>query len=339
MIDSTGSGEQVKPRQSNIFLWVSLGTIVVIFAALIVIMWRLGFFEFTGTEPSSNVVAAAIALVGTFIGAAVSVVGILIKHSFDQQTLARQEMEALRNEASKWETEQRMKLEAAVRALQLFSTSEGKNTPEIQRDGALFTLANLGQYKLTLQLVDNLLKKKELNVGTASSLLDLAIRNGNLEEKVQATNVMADLDRREAALPECLLEWVADLPTYVREWASFYIAEIILARPIEEWSEKYPYQKNSLVAALCLAWTEEEIPRLKSDIGAILDMVFNAFPPEVGAHMLFHRRMNIDTIEISNEVKSIKPEGSYAEELAIQLKEWASTGGEKKPKKTRKKSK
>lgn len=204
MKTDTVNGEKIRIQQSSVFLYVSLGVIIVIFVALIVIMSQLGFFNFTGDEPSSNVVAAAIALVGTFLGAAVSVVGILVKHSFDQQTLAKQEMETRRNEASKWEAEQRLKLEAAVRALQLFSTSEGKATPEIQRDGALFTLANLGQYTLTLQLVDNLLNKGELNAGTASNLIDIAIRNGNLDEKVQATLVMNNINRLEVALPQCL---------------------------------------------------------------------------------------------------------------------------------------
>ena len=137
--------------------------------------WQLGFFNFTGTDPSSKVVAAALALVGTIVGAVVSIVGVILKHSIDRQAETRQEIESRRSDALQREAEQRLKLEAGVRALQLFSTSSGDLTPAVQRDGALFMLANLGQHELTLQLVDNLLSEGELSAGAASSLVPATI--------------------------------------------------------------------------------------------------------------------------------------------------------------------
>lgn len=121
----------------------------------------------------------------------------------------------------------------------------------------------------------------------------------------------------------------------MREWASFYIAEIILARPIKEWSEKYPYHRNALVAALCIAWTEEKIPRLKNDIGAILNIIFSAFG---SMDKIMHRRMSIDTEKIMKEVKSIVPIGSYAMDLIERFKKWGFISDKKKPRKTLKKS-
>ncbi len=213
------------PRVPNKFLYFSLGIIVIIFAVLLIIIWQLGFFDFTGTDASSTVVAAAVALIGTILTAVVSVVGILIKHSFDQQNLSRQ-----------WEAEQRLNLEAAIRALDLFSTGGGKPTPDTQRDGALFTLANLGQYELTLELVDNLLDKGQLSAGTASSLISNALLRGNESIKEKAINVLYDkpeyfLTPEGVEIPSCLENWVPGLPVYVREMAILAIAESIHARP------------------------------------------------------------------------------------------------------------
>jgi hypothetical protein len=63
----------------------------------------------------------------------------LLKHSIDK-----------RNADLRDDAEKRLKLEAAVRTLQLFSTSTGDPTPKDQRVGALFALSSLGQYELSL---------------------------------------------------------------------------------------------------------------------------------------------------------------------------------------------
>jgi len=108
-------------RRSTTLLVISVGSILLLFAGFTTLLWRLGFFNFTGTDPSSKVAVAALALVGTFVGALVSILGVVLKYSIDQQTESRQDFESRRAEALQLEAEQRLKLEAAVRALQLFA--------------------------------------------------------------------------------------------------------------------------------------------------------------------------------------------------------------------------
>ena len=313
-------------HRPNVALALTLGSILVLFVGLLAFMGHLGFFTFTGSDPSSKIVAAALALVGAFLGAAVSIVGMVVKYSIDRQTESRQEMEAQRASALQWEAEQRLKLEAAVRALQLFSTSSGEPTPPIQREGALFMLANLGQHDLTLQLVDELLAQEDVSAGAAVAIINQALLKGSEEHKTRAISVFSSHAGRMvtaggAEVPDCLLNWVPGLPPYVREWGAIALVDVLLARPVEVWTEKFIFQAYSLLAALGIAWHEETDPRLRSNLGSVLHPVQAAFPE---SHLLCHPRMSIDTDQIRTQVTHLVPDGQATEELLLRLAQWGS---------------
>lgn len=309
---------------SNRFLYISLGVVVVFFTVILVVIWRLGFFDFTGTDASSTVVAAAVALIGTILTAVVSVIGILIKHSFDRQALIRQEMEAHRNEELKREAEQRLKLEAATGVLKLLSTSEGKPTPDIQRDGALFTLANLGQYQLTLELADSLLDKEDLSAGTASNLISNAILKADENEKIQAICILyyhpkAMLTPEGADIPECLLDWVPGLSDYVREWSVYAIAEILLARTLSEWLEECTYQTLGIIGTVCVAWEREQETKIKKRIGAILKALLEALNT-CGVIGLPNKEINLH--KIRDEIKECVADGYPCIDIVERIEKW-----------------
>lgn len=331
-------------NRSNTLLGVALASVLVSFIAMMVIMWRIGFFTFNGTDPSSKVVAAALALVGAFTGTVVSMVGILLKHSIDQQAEARQRMESDRNAVLESETErrlqiesdrntalqrdaeQRLKLEAAVRALQLFSTNTGAPTPSIQRDGALFALDSLGQYELTLLIASSLLEKGELSPATAATLLDHAIRYGNAGVQQTAifqlhNNAARMISPIGLELPTCLLEWTDDLSDYVREWAVTAIAKILLARLPQEWMNKFENGLTVIVAVLCMAWQNEHVPRLKTDVGLILKEIFKTLP-DFG--VVYHTRGEIDTKRIRQEVLGVSDASGSTDTMDVvrQLARW-----------------
>ncbi|HUM02300.1 MAG TPA: hypothetical protein VL084_08440 [Thermoanaerobaculia bacterium] len=322
--------------RSTTLLAIAVGGILVLFVGFTIVMSQLGLFTFTGTDPSSKVVAAALALVGTFVGAVVSIVGVVLKYSIDQQTESRQQIESRRTAALQLEAEQRLKLEAAVRALQLFSTSSGSLTPDIQRDGALFMLANFGQHELTLQLVDTLLSTGQLSAGVASSVIDQAIRRGDETVKAQAISVLENNAARlvtgsDAGLPQCLADWIPGLPDYVREWALIAMAKMMLARSVSEWTANSLYQAYAVIAAFGIAWTEEKVPRLKMDAGAILHQLLTAFP---NSGALLHPRMTIDTNLIRAAVANLSPQDGAATEVVQRLAEWSHSTDASAPKKT-----
>ncbi len=134
--------------RSRTTLGLALVAVLALAAGIIATMWKIGFLSFTGSDPSSKVVAAALALVGTFAAAAVTMVGLVLKHAIDEQTLRQHEAESDRAEAT-------------------------------QRDGALFMLATFDQHELALQLASDLLAKSELSPGTACIIMDRALVRGD----------------------------------------------------------------------------------------------------------------------------------------------------------------
>lgn len=288
-------------RKSDRFLYITLGSVIIIIAAFVIIMWQIGLFNFSGTESSATVIGAALALVGTLVAAVIGFVGTILKQSLDQQA------------------EQRMKLEAAVRTLQLFSTSEGKETTEIQRDGALFALTDLGQHELTLQLADELVNKGQLSAGTASILVDHAILEGNKNVKAYAINLLKN-HPLEIGIPNCVSNWVSGLPLYVREWATIAISKKILASPLKEWISNNLGVLLGLIVPLCLAWEKEKDPRLKKNTGAILQAILKGLPKITA---IFYPKKDIDLNKIRREVTGCIPNSSEVEKVVENLNNWA----------------
>lgn len=312
-------------RRSTLLFAVTVGSLVILFAGFTVLMWRLGFFSVTSNESGSKVIAAALALVGTFAGAVISIIGVILKFSIDQQTESRQAIEFARTAALHSEAEQRLKLEAAVQALQLFSTSSGNLSPAIQRDGALFMLMSFAQHDLTLQLVNELLSKGELSPGVAASLIDQAIRRGDEDAQSAAIVVFHDNAARMitpfgAEVPGALADWITGLSDYVREWGVIALGEVMCARPLAEWSGNFLYNAYYLIGALSIAWTEEKTPRLKQDTGAILRQLLLAFPIK---GQLFHR-MVLDIDSIRAAVSDVAPFSGPAADVVQKLEEWAA---------------
>src|SRR5215831_3122374 len=148
-------------RRSNLLPTVWFVLVIVVIAGLVAVLSWLGFFSIGGNDAHAKVVAAALGLVSGVIGAVVAVAGHLLKHSIDERNVD------LRDDAEK-----RMKLEAAVRTLQLFSTTTGRPTPKDQRDGALFALSSLGYYELTLIIAESLIDNDDLHPNLFTTLLN-----------------------------------------------------------------------------------------------------------------------------------------------------------------------
>jgi hypothetical protein len=122
-----------------------------------------------------------------------------------------------------------------------------------------------------------------------------------------------------AEVPEALLNWVPGLPAYVREWGTIALADVLLTRPVQEWSEKFIFQAYSVLAALGIAWEEERDPRLRKNLGAVLSPILAAFPE---SQLLCHPRLSVDTDRIRTEVAQIVPDGQATEELVRRLNAW-----------------
>jgi hypothetical protein len=319
-------------HESGRWLVFAVAVVVLAFSAFVIVLWSVGLFDFTGTDASAKIVSASLALVGGFFGSLVSIIGLILKHSLDQrntdireQAERRLDLESKRNSALEIEAENRLKLEAAIQAVSLLSTSTGKPAPMIQRVGALFALTSLKRYKLATALTAELLARGELDSHSAASILNRAMESGDRRTQEEAVvifeyNVERFLAPKGAVdLPDSLFLWRADLSDYSREWGTIAMGHLLIARPLSEWNDS---EARSILAALSLAWIKEVNKDLKQSIGAILNSVLTAIPANVVSHPL----QEINIANIRSQVASATPMSDAVIALVREIDKWATEG-------------
>lgn len=320
-------------------IYYAMGAIVAVFVLFTWGIWRAHFFTSTGSDASDKLVAEALTFVGGLVAAIVSILGVLLKYSIDTQAEERAKTEADRAVASKKIEEKRLQMEAAIRAVQLLATNDGKDTPPIQQAGALFALASLDQHELTIQLTSKLLEQSKVDASTAANLVDSALRFAlrpdpeklrDPQDSLDIQTEAVDLLNRNAALfvipsgcevPKIVVYWDKRLSAYFREWAPVALGEMMLQRSLEEWQKKFPYYANTIIAPLALGFEETQEPRLKSDLGAMLECLFQAFPDN---GLLFHPRRTIDTVKLRAEVKGSIAGSEAVAKMVARLNAWSA---------------
>ena len=263
--------------------YVLSGALCAGFLALGVVLYLSDIFVVTGTDPNSKIVAAAIALVGTLVTAVVSMLAVALKHALDTRAEARLSIESERTAIMQREAEDRLKLEAATKAVQLFATPQGQLAPSIQRSGALFTLSNLGQHSLAIALTAELLRSREVEPAVAARVLDAALRSRNLEYQSMAIdiffeNASAFLTPTSYELPMSPFEPSASMPPYISALAYFGCIKLMLARPFADWRGAHRSAGWGLLGMLIRAWQNEESKALKQDMAALLAALLPLFP-------------------------------------------------------------
>jgi hypothetical protein len=324
---------------ANRTIYYAIAAIVVVFALFTGGLWRAHFFTSTGSDASDKLVAEALTFVGGLVAAIVSILGVLLKYSIDKQAEERARMEADRAVASKKIEEKRLQMEAAIRAVQLLATNDGKESPPIQQAGALFALASLDQHELTMQLTAKLLQQSKVDAGTASNLVDSALRYAirpeqekfrDHQDSLDIQSDAVDLLMRNAGLlvtsagcevPTTVVYWDKRLSPYFREWVPIALGEMMMQRSLKEWQEKFPYYANTIIAPVALGFEETQEPRLKSDLGAMLECLFRAFPDN---GLLFHPLRTIDTMKLREEVKGSVAGSDAVANMVVRLNQWSA---------------
>ena len=299
--------------------------ILVLFAIFGVILWRTDALVFTGTDPSSKVVSAVLALIGAFLGSVVSILGIVVKHAVDRRTEERLQSEAQRTAVLQRDAENRLKLEAAIAAIQLLATQSGAPSLAIQRAGALITLSSLGQHTLTLALMGELLQRNELEPSTAAVVLEHAFRSRDVDVQ---TDAMARLDDSAAQLltpngfdlPPSILLRAQDMPMHVRRWVPVVVGRVLLARPLRDWkSPRFSPSAYTLLGTLCVFWEAESHPTSKRDAAAILGTVLSGFQ---GDGTITHPAKVIELSSVRAILEPSEPASAAASTVVKDLRVW-----------------
>ena len=180
--------------------WVS--AVVGVFVSTLIILWKIGLFDLAATDSGAKVVAAVLALIGVLGTAVITFIGLLFKRSFDVRNSRLQEeienrlgMEAKHNQAMQKEAADRLRMETAIQAVGLMSTSTGVEAAKSQQIGALFALASLDQLELALALLELLLKRRKEEwdkdyLFTVIRMLHMVMTN-ETESRIQAGAVLA----------------------------------------------------------------------------------------------------------------------------------------------------
>lgn len=292
-------------QASNTKLWMgAFVSVTVIFALFIWILWRFQFFSFTGTDPSSKVVAASITLVGGLLGALVTLLGLVLKHSLDERSLAlkmeteaREKIEFERSNRLAQEAEQRLKVETAIKAVGLLSTSTGHEVTPTQRAGVILTLGDLGMLPLALSLTDQMLGDGTLDAGTACWLFNKALtmsktdspdagppdaeaRDVQLQAAILTDKHVAKMLRPGggAKFPAALLnEKFRDLPVSSRHTGAYALIDLLMIRHFSDWD---PNLFFGVLDAIHSVWKQDENEGIKNDVGVALRTFIRVYKPE-----------------------------------------------------------
>ena len=111
-------------------------------SALVFQLWRWGLFDKSIVD-SDKLMPAVLGLLGVLVTAIATLIGVWIKRSIDQRTLQFKFFSEERRKAEAKEAEERLRIEAALRAVTLMSTPSGNDAPKSQKMAALVALLDL----------------------------------------------------------------------------------------------------------------------------------------------------------------------------------------------------
>jgi hypothetical protein len=188
---------------------LALGISAAVFGICIYLMSRMGLLEPATDETNEKTLAAALALIGTALTAAVTLVGILLKFSSDERSARLAEEEGFRN-----------RIDVSLRAVDLLGENN-TDAAQAQASGALLALVNLGELDLAISLLADLWPRNRTSLYVASQVLQAAFRSDSPGAKLDAACVLEQNADHLAlqgitAWPFETLEWPLDLEKTTR---------------------------------------------------------------------------------------------------------------------------
>jgi len=153
------------------------------------LMALLGLFRPSQTESGAKDLAAALGLVGAVLSAVMTLIGTVIKYSIDDRNARQAAVEASRNYALALQAEQRNRIEAAIRAVDLLSENN-EDATKSQMGGALLALVSLGELDLALSLLAQLWPTRQATPSVAEVILSAALKSNSPQTQINAATVL-----------------------------------------------------------------------------------------------------------------------------------------------------
>ncbi len=328
--------KQNAANPSGISSWVTVvwaGAGIIILGSFVILLWKVGLFNESNSQSGAQVIAAALALLGVIATASVSLVGYLLKKSFDQHSLRLQQA-----------TEDRLRQETALQAVKLMSTQDGKEAPVSQRSGALFALVTLDQIDLALALVENLLRRSESNsvgdfeedAAAAIWVIERAFQSSVPRHQLISGGLLHTFRRNlydgEGSFfwPECfLLDWDVKVDPHARYNVLLTLAEVLPGQAMNYWKET-----NFFTVMTILQNAVTKDPNLTIKAGAMLvqapllkhfgreckdDDIFNTYEGTVTFGTM---RSNLEDFRKTYKEEAVVLAGKELEWAAKAIEDW-----------------
>jgi len=261
--------------------------LAVIFGAFGIVTWRTIVAATAAPRLLPQLLVALVGLASALIAATVSVAGLLVKTALDRQTERRAQIDSEHNRLLQLEAEARLKLEAAIRALELLGSQKGEMTASrSQKAGAVFTLSSLGQHDLAITLVRELLPSGDLSPAAAADVMQNIILHAHDATLGSAVAILLDypsifVTETGFELPHELIYPTVNTREYIRRWAPIILGNVMTARPKSEWLQ-WRHRLSVIVGAIAEYWLQEQNSHIKNTAEMVLFAAVNALP-ELGS--------------------------------------------------------
>ena len=173
-----------EPSPWKPWLIASVAAIAILGVAL-GLMKLLGLFDIPTDDAGAKTLAAALGLVGSVLATAITLIGTVVKYSIDDRNARLAAVEAGRNYALALEAENRNRIEAAIRAVDLLSENN-KDATGHQIGGALLALSSLGEFDLAVALLAQLWRTRLVSRDVAHQVLSWALSRGSEDSQLRA---------------------------------------------------------------------------------------------------------------------------------------------------------
>lgn len=193
---------------------------IVVLAVALGLMKALGLFEIPTDDPGAKTIAAALALVGAILATVGTLIGTVIKYSIDDRNARLAAIESHRTHALAIEAEQRNRIEAAIRAVDLLGANN-KDATRHQIGGAILALVSLGELELAVSLLAELWPAGLTSPYVAENVLLKALESSSQSLTIAAATIVARNAERidlkgHHIWPIKNVGWNVDLPLNAR---------------------------------------------------------------------------------------------------------------------------
>lgn len=254
-----------------------------VLALIAILLVRTGFFRFNA--PITNVQYKALwTFLAAALGAAVTLIGLILTHSHNVRTLTFQADVANRQSMAEREVDNRQKLETVVKSLELVSTADHAYAVPAQVAGSLAALVHLGHPVIAMRTLHAAWSDGSVDVATAVWLINEVLDGGSPASQKEASHLLCEhasdlCDKRddhkgEFEWPELLYaEWPTRTPRACRFDIIFAIVGVLTSRD-EAWWE---YGDGWSIVLLHEAMKEDSDPVLKDCACHLLEPIIKPY--------------------------------------------------------------